>query len=142
MTERATPPHAMLGFMLPWPPSQNHYWRNDRGRTHISTEGKAYRESASYEMIVQRVPRLRLAVPLGISLRFHPPERDRLGRLRGNRIWDAHNYHKALLDVLEHYGLVENDHWFDDTRLIRALPTVGGAVLVEIRALQEHERRR
>lgn len=32
---------------LPWPPSNNRYYRHNRGRTHISAEGQAYRDSVS-----------------------------------------------------------------------------------------------
>jgi Holliday junction resolvase RusA-like endonuclease len=32
---------------LPWPPSNNRYYRHNRGRTHISTEGQAYRDSVA-----------------------------------------------------------------------------------------------
>ena len=28
---------------LAWPPSNNRYYRHNRGRTHISTEGRQYR---------------------------------------------------------------------------------------------------
>ncbi|HAI9572109.1 TPA: hypothetical protein HL151_00045 [Escherichia coli] len=32
---------------LPWPPSNNRYYRHNRGRTHISAEGQAYRDSVA-----------------------------------------------------------------------------------------------
>ncbi|EFH6703990.1 hypothetical protein ITZ39_004598 [Escherichia coli] len=32
---------------LPWPPSNNRYYRHNRGRTHISAEGQAYRDNVA-----------------------------------------------------------------------------------------------
>jgi len=32
---------------LPWPPSNNRYYRHNLGRTHISAEGQAYRDSVA-----------------------------------------------------------------------------------------------
>ncbi|HGU8496160.1 crossover junction endodeoxyribonuclease RusA, partial [Escherichia coli] len=32
---------------LPWPPSNNRYYRHNRGRTHVSAEGQAYRDNVA-----------------------------------------------------------------------------------------------
>ena len=52
---------------LPWPPSNNRYYRHNRGRTHISTEGQAYRDSVA-RIIKDSMLDIGLATPVKYAL--------------------------------------------------------------------------
>ena len=46
-----------MRIVLPWPPSINHYWRNYRGRIVVSADGRQYRQTVSYLILEQGIPR-------------------------------------------------------------------------------------
>lgn len=73
----------------PFPPSVNTYWRHNNGRTHISHEGRAYRDSVALLCHIERVKPI--DGPLAMSVVIHPPD---------NRRRDVDNVLKALLDAL------------------------------------------
>lgn len=61
---------------LPWPPSNNRYYRHNRGRTHISAEGQAYRENVA-RIIKNAMLDIGLAMPVKIRIECHMPDRRR-----------------------------------------------------------------
>lgn len=61
---------------LPWPPSNNRYYRHNRGRTHISTEGQAYRDSVA-RIIKDSMLDIGTATPVKIRIECHMPDRRR-----------------------------------------------------------------
>lgn len=61
---------------LPWPPSNNRYYRHNRGRTHISAEGQAYRDNVA-RIIKNAMLDIGLAIPVKISIECHMPDRRR-----------------------------------------------------------------
>tara|TARA_Y100001963_G_scaffold120364_1_gene168241 strand:- start:4 stop:342 length:339 start_codon:yes stop_codon:yes gene_type:complete len=105
---------------LPWPPSVNRYWRNWRGRTVISAEGRTFRElvRARLANVDTFGPDARLLV----AIDAYPPDR---------RKRDIDNLTKATLDALE--GCVfDNDNQVDHLVVIRRDIRPGGALEVEI----------
>ena len=84
---------------LPWPPSNNRYYRHNRGRTHISTEGQAYRDSVA-RIIKDSMLDIGLATPVKIRIECHMPDRRRR---------DLDNLQKAAFDALTKAGF-----WLDD----------------------------
>ena len=61
---------------LPWPPSNNRYYRHNRGRTHISAEGQAYRDNVA-RIIKNAMLDIGLAMPVKIRIECHMPDRRR-----------------------------------------------------------------
>ncbi len=61
---------------LPRPPSNNRYYRHNRGRTHISAEGQAYRDNVA-RIIKGSMLDIGLAMPVKIRIECHMPDRRR-----------------------------------------------------------------
>lgn len=104
----------MIQLDLPYPPSVNRYWRHNRGVTHISAEGRKYRED------VCRFARANLIetmdCPVAVDILLNPPDRRRR---------DVDNVLKAVLDGLQHGGILKDDSLVHDLR-IRKLAVVRG----------------
>ncbi len=57
---------------LPWPPSNNRYYRHNRGRTHISTEGQAYRDRVA-QIIKDGMLDVGITAPAKVHIECHMP---------------------------------------------------------------------
>ena len=113
----------MIELALPWPPTANTYWRHDRGRTHISHAGKAYRANV-LAVLWSTLGKIEpLEGPLAVSLRLTPPDRRRR---------DVDNVQKPLLDALEHAGVYGNDNQVSELHAFRGDPRPPGAILVQV----------
>lgn len=116
---------------LPFPPTVNTYWRHNRGRTHISTAGKAYRSTVVRTLIGTRG--FPAAERLQIAVCCHPPDRRRR---------DLDNVLKALLDALAHAGAYHDDAQIDHLTISRLEPDPPrGSVLVTIIPIHAEENR-
>lgn len=115
-------PLAGLAFQLPYPPSVNHYYRNVRGRTLISQEGRIYRSRVAVLATVCEP----LAGSLRLELDVHPPDRRRR---------DLDNALKAVLDSLQHAGVYKDDFQICDLHVRRLAVKAGGAVAVRLTVL-------
>lgn len=105
---------------LPYPPSTNRYWRHNRGRTHISAEGKAYR--AAIQAALQQAQASSYGTArLALHVSAFPPDRRRR---------DLDNLFKALLDALAHAGLYEDDAQIDELSIRRCAVHAGGQLVV------------
>ena len=89
-----------MKFILDYPPSLNALYRNFRGMTLLSREGRAYKQRAGYMALEQRVKKQ--DGPLLVSIHAFRPQR------RG----DLDNTAKAILDALN--GIA----WEDDSQII------------------------
>ncbi|WP_042291616.1 crossover junction endodeoxyribonuclease RusA [Citrobacter sedlakii] len=98
---------------LPWPPSNNRYYRHNRGRTHISTEGQAYRDRVA-QIIKGQLLDIGITGPVKICIECHMPDRRRR---------DLDNLQKAAFDALTKSGFWQDDQQVDDYRVIR-MPVV------------------
>ncbi|MBZ7483155.1 crossover junction endodeoxyribonuclease RusA [Klebsiella oxytoca] len=102
---------------LPWPPSNNRYYRHNRGRTHISAEGQAYRDSVA-KIIKDSMLDIGLTAPVKIRIECHMPDRRR----------DLDNLQKAAFDALTKSGF-----WLDDQKVdyysVKRMPVVKGGRL-------------
>ena len=114
-----------LRLTLPWPPSVNHYWRRVGNRTLISKEGRLFRKRVLATLTTQHIEPM--TGPLAVRIVAHPPDRRRR---------DLDNIAKSLLDALEHGGVYEDDSQIDRLAIERASVVKGGAVIVEINAIE------
>jgi len=115
----------MLTLELPYPPSVNHYFRNWRGRTLISREGRAFRKRVCSILTAAGVRPL--SGKLAVSLAVYPPDRRRR---------DIDNLQKALLDALEKGGAYQDDSQVKDLHARMLEPIPGGKVIINIRRME------
>lgn len=97
----------MIELILPYPPSNNRYWRHNRGRTHISEEGLQYR----LEVLAKR-PRTGwpLHGRLRVLIEVYP--------CRARSI-DLDNAPKAILDSLQNAWIFKDDNAIDELHVKR-----------------------
>lgn len=97
----------MIYLILPYPPSNNRYYRHGNGRTYIGEEGEIYR----LEVLARR-PRTGWPLPgrLRVEIDVFPK--------KGPTI-DLDNIPKAVLDALQHAKIFPNDSAIDDLRIRR-----------------------
>lgn len=84
---------------MPFPPSVNRLWRNVRGRTLLSSEGRKYRNHAIAATLMSRSMVFGDA-QVEISISAWLPD---------NRRRDADNLFKAPLDALVAAGVLDDD---------------------------------
>lgn len=121
---------------LPYPPSINHYWRNYRGRTVISQEGRAFRASVC-ALLATPGPGMCGNGPrkppsggrIALSMDAFPPDRRRR---------DLDNIQKPLLDALEHAEVYEDDSQIDLLITRRCDRVPGGQIDVRVEELPLH----
>lgn len=84
--------------VLPYPPSNNTYYRHVGGRTLLSKKARAYREKALALLKERALPEFTEGIELYIE--FYPPDRRRR---------DLDNLLKAVQDTLQKAGLFRDD---------------------------------
>ena len=124
----ATGDPAALRLHLPWPPALNRYYRNVRGRTLISREGRAYRRQVALHCLAEDRGAWPLSGRLAVRIQAAPPDRRRR---------DVDGMLKAVLDALTHAGLWRDDSQVDDLRIVRCRPVPGGALVLDVTALTD-----
>lgn len=111
---------------LPWPPSNNRYYRHNRGRTHISTEGQAYRDRVA-EIIKCQMLDIGISSPVKIRIERHMPDRRRR---------DLDNLQKAAFDALTKAGFWADDVQVVDYRVVKMPVVKGGRLELTITELE------
>jgi len=112
---------------LPWPPSMNHYWRNFRGRTVISREGRTFRANVCALLAGGSGPRKPPAGGrIALAMDAFPPDRRRR---------DLDNLQKSTLDALQHAGLYEDDSLIDVLLTQRRGVVPGGRLEIRLSEL-------
>jgi len=86
----------MMRLRLPEPPSINHYWRVSRGITHLSRDGRRWKDRA-VELAAQ-AGLVKLEVPVAVSITWY----------RSRRSGDLDNRIKVVLDVLRGLAYVDD----------------------------------
>lgn len=112
---------------LPWPPSNNVYYRHNRGRTHISAEGKAYREAVIYMTRAQDAKRFGVQ-PIAVRVVANPPDRRRR---------DLDNLCKSVFDALTQARVWDDDSQVHDLHLRWGEVVKGGGLVVTINEIGE-----
>lgn len=113
---------------LPWPPSNNVYYRHNRGRTHISAEGKEYRKQVvlrcHFNHRIDGFGKSRVAV----SIVAYPPDRRRR---------DLDNLCKSVFDALSFADVWDDDSQVYDLHLRWGEVVKGGGLVVTINEIGE-----
>ena len=94
----------MLKFILPYPPSVNHYWGQFRNRRYIKKKGVEFR--AEVISRIKDLPKFVGTVKIEIGVKF--PDL---------RIRDLDNLLKPTLDAIQHSGIIDNDNLIRDIRI-------------------------
>lgn len=113
-----------MQLTLPYPPSNNRYYRHHHGRVLLSREGRAYR----LEVLALR-PRegWPMKGSVRLTLEVYPPTR-----------WgqDLDNIPKAICDALQHSKVIENDQQVDELRVLRRLKDGNPRVVVSVEPME------
>jgi crossover junction endodeoxyribonuclease RusA len=112
--------HGRLTLALPYPPSNNRYYRHGQGRTYLSAEGRAYR----MEVLASR-PRFGWPVKGSVSVVIEVTPSKGKGQ-------DLDNVCKAILDGLQFANIIENDRDIDDLRIVRRQKQKRAGVMVTV----------
>jgi crossover junction endodeoxyribonuclease RusA len=111
---------------LPFPPSMNTYWRNFRGRTVLSKNGRQFKSDVQDYIIEKNIPKFG-DKKLKITMILRP---------RDKRKIDIDNRIKAVLDSLQDAGVFDDDFQVDHIEMIRGEQIKGGLIRVLIEEIQ------
>lgn len=115
----------MIELELPWPPTNNTYYRNvtirGSSRTLISAKGRKYAADVA-RLLAGCEP---LSDRLAVYIEAYPPDLRRR---------DLDGVFKGLLDALTKAGFWLDDEQIDDLRIVRRQKTSGGKVIVRVMA--------
>ena len=116
----------MLVLSLPFPPSMNTYWRNFRGMTVLSKQGREFKAAVADYVVEYKVPKLGDS-KLRVSMVLFP---------RDKRKIDIDNRIKAVLDALQDAGVFNDDFQVDELSIVRGKTIKGGAIRVLIEQIE------
>lgn len=91
---------CLLDITLPFPPSLNAYYKNWRGRTVLSPEGRAYKDVVLSHYLPIKNGRKAIDERLFTHLDYYPPDK---------RKRDMDNYEKGLWDSLQYAQAIKDD---------------------------------
>ena len=103
---------------LPYPPSNNVYYRHSGSVTYLSKKGKEFKEKAGW--IARQAKVVCLEVPVSLIVILHP-KRNKDGTTNKTRM-DIDNCLKAVFDSLEGIAFV------DDSQVARLVAEIGGNI--------------
>lgn len=115
-------------ILLPFPPSNNTYYRRVGAKTLISAKGRAYCKDVT--AICEAVGVRKMEGRLRVTIAACPPDRRRR---------DLDNMLKGLLDALTHGGAWEDDSQIDQLAIIRGPIKALGCVEVTISEITQGE---
>lgn len=118
---------STLELTLPWPPSNNRYYRHVDGRTLLSAEGRNFRRLVSL-LVGQARARYAWTGSLEVAVAAFPPDKRRR---------DLDNVLKASLDALQYAGVYEDDSQIDSLSIYRAEKVANGQLVVRVRLLDQ-----
>ncbi|MCN2691007.1 RusA family crossover junction endodeoxyribonuclease [Escherichia coli] len=110
-------------FSLPYPPSNNRYYRHSRGFHYISKVGKKYREQVR-DIIELLNLNINLSCRLAIIIYAAPPD---------NRTRDLDNIPKCLFDSLTYAEFWNDDGQIDSIKIVRCRKVKGGRLFIKVR---------
>lgn len=114
-------------IQLPWPPSNNRYWRHSRGIHYISDWGKRYRREV-IDIIQQQRLDIKITPRIKITIYAAPPDK---------RKRDLDNLPKAVFDALTSAGFWLDDGQIDDMRVKRCKAIKGGVLVLVVTEISD-----
>lgn len=111
----------MLVLMLPFPPSVNQLWRFARGRMYRSAVYKFWADDAERHLQAQGKPET-VTYKCALEIAVGRPDRRRR---------DIDNVNKAVLDLLQHCGVLADDSLVQDLRTYWSDEVVGVQVIIK-----------
>ena len=120
----------MIEIKLPWPPSTNRVWRNVKGRTILSADGRMYREVVGMHCLASKIAGKRLSGRLSVRFIINPPDRRRR---------DIDNLVKVPLDALTHAAVWLDDSQIDEMYMRRKEVKKDGEITIQISELTEED---
>lgn len=116
---------------LPWPPSNNRYYRHiskgvHAGRTLLSFDGRDYRQAVQAVVAAQGVQKP-LEGRLAVIIHAFPPDARRR---------DLDNLLKGVLDSLQHANVYEDDSQIDRLVIHRCSKIIGGRLDVFVEEIR------
>ncbi|ALX94865.1 endodeoxyribonuclease [Serratia fonticola] len=108
---------------LPWPPSNNAYYRHGRGKNYISEKGEKYTKAVN-SIIQQQNLAIKLSGSLSVTIYAAPPD---------NRKRDLDNLSKGVLDALTKAGFWIDDGHIDIHSTRRCQKIKGGQLWLVVR---------
>jgi len=121
----------MIILDLPYPPSINNYWLTSGHRRYISKRGMEFRAAVWAYCLEWKIGKLGdQAVMVHIVL-----------RPRSKKLMDIDNCAKAILDSLEHAGIINSDVQVERLVIERGQPVKNGGcrVLIELMCADSSE---
>lgn len=116
-----------LTLTIGFPPSVNRYWRNVKGKTLLSEDGRTYRANTLADVAEQMNGHARLgSARLRVEILANPPD---------NRKRDVDNLPKGILDSLAFARVFDDDSQIDELEIRRGEVVRGGRVEVRIKRL-------
>lgn len=115
-----------MELTIPFPPSANRIYRNIRGRTLISREGRTYREVVRALLAGGGPRKPPMGGRIALCMDAFPPDRRR---------HDLDNLLKLPLDALQDAGVYEDDSQVDLLITRRGPVSDGGSIRVHIEPL-------
>ena len=116
-------------FFLPWPPSNNTYYRRVGNKTLISKKGREYKKAVLDHCLrfgVKSFGEDKLSVVL---IAYYPDRRKR----------DLDNLFKAVLDSLMKAGVFNDDSQIEYLSIKRGPQGKPGVIFVDIESLEDEE---
>lgn len=120
-----------MSLTLPWPPSNNTYYRHVGNRVLLSSAGRAYRADVVAALASQITPRFGQHVRVSLTVTACAPDRRRR---------DLDNLGKAICDALTFAGVYADDSQIDRLVFERGKVHAGGRLLVQIVPLSETDK--
>lgn len=114
-------------LILPWPPSNNTYYRHARGRNYLSEKAEKFAEEVN-SIIQQHELALKLPQNLSVTIYASPPD---------NRKRDLDNVFKGLFDALTKAGFWVDDSQIDHLSISRIAKRKGGGIHMQVRTLDD-----
>ena len=115
-------PDMMQIYLLPFPPSVNRLWRFNGPRMYRTKVYTDWAEDSVRHLQQQQMPPAPIDYPIAIELAVGQPDK---------RKRDIDNVNKAVLDLLEHVDILENDHYVHDLRSYWSDKVVGVQVIIK-----------